>query len=115
MIRRPPRPTRPDTLFPSPTLFRSADTEPDHHPEARHWTIELALRLPGDCFEMMRWVGRCRHTTLAMLAHACLTMARRRATGRGANKPHRSPTPYRARGPAAAQTGRASCRERVWR
>src|SRR3546814_13805262 len=111
MRRRPPRSTRTDTLLPYTTLFRSADTEPDHHPEARHWTIELALRLPGDCFEMMRWVGRCRHTTLAMLAHACLTMARRRAPGRGAHKPHRPPPTYRARGPSAAQIGRASRRE----
>src|SRR3546814_15555334 len=107
MRRRPPRSTRTDTLLPYTTLFRSADTEPDHHPEARHWTIALALRLPGDCFEMMRWVGRFRHTTLAMLAPACLTMARRRATRRGADKPHRPPTPYRAPSPAAApESGR---------
>src|SRR3546814_11856140 len=30
MHRRPPRPTRPDTLFPYTTLFRSARTAPDH-------------------------------------------------------------------------------------
>src|SRR3546814_5110658 len=31
MIRRPPRSTRTDTLFPSTTLFRSADTAIAHH------------------------------------------------------------------------------------
>src|SRR3546814_2719753 len=64
---------------------------------------------------MMSEVGRCRHTTLAVLAHACLTMARRRATGRGANKPHRSPTPYRARGPAAALVARFGFSRRTQR
>src|SRR3546814_11814032 len=32
MIRRPPRSTRTDTLFPYTTLFRSAILEPDAHP-----------------------------------------------------------------------------------
>src|SRR3546814_10236065 len=31
MIRRPPRSTRSDTLFPDPTLFRSAQLEVDVH------------------------------------------------------------------------------------
>src|SRR3546814_20094466 len=30
MIRRPPRPTRSDTLVPYPTLFRSAQRQPGH-------------------------------------------------------------------------------------
>src|SRR3546814_20823117 len=34
MIRRPPRPTRPDTLFPHTTLFRSA--RPDRQRPPRH-------------------------------------------------------------------------------
>src|SRR3546814_15594425 len=35
MIRRPPRSTRTDTLFPYTTLFRSVDlAERDHHPAA---------------------------------------------------------------------------------
>src|SRR3546814_7574718 len=33
MIRRPPRSTRTDTLFPYPTLFRSDDGGPRHQPE----------------------------------------------------------------------------------
>src|SRR3546814_3723084 len=32
MIRRPPRSTRPDTLFPYPTLFRSPAQRQPHHP-----------------------------------------------------------------------------------
>src|SRR3546814_4691199 len=35
MIRRPPRSTRTDTLFPYTTLFRSIDPELAHH-ETRH-------------------------------------------------------------------------------
>src|SRR3546814_17478568 len=33
MIRRPPRSTRTDTLFPYPTLFRTDDGGPRHQPE----------------------------------------------------------------------------------
>src|SRR3546814_1193681 len=36
MIRRPPRSTRTDTLFPYTTLFRSGDARRDRLPEARH-------------------------------------------------------------------------------
>src|SRR3546814_4687791 len=42
MIRRPPRSTRPDPLFPYTTLFRSeehADPEPDQHLEERHQRV----------------------------------------------------------------------------
>src|SRR3546814_18038146 len=39
MIRRPPRSSRPDTLFPSPTLFRSQ--RPDQPPRS---LVRLALR-----------------------------------------------------------------------
>src|SRR3546814_13250364 len=53
MIRRPPRSTRTDTLFPYTTLFRSRPPGTDH----RHWDVDLlhpvaglaavALALPG--------------------------------------------------------------------
>src|SRR3546814_14102951 len=33
MLRRPPRPTRTDTLLPSPTLFRSPAHAIDHEPQ----------------------------------------------------------------------------------
>src|SRR3546814_2145543 len=35
MIRRPPRSTRTDTLFPYTTLFRSRQPQPQHHLQAR--------------------------------------------------------------------------------
>src|SRR3546814_17338706 len=46
MLRRPPRSTRTDTLFPYTTLFRSNDDPKagDDGPPVRH----LALRLPSD-------------------------------------------------------------------
>src|SRR3546814_5147871 len=36
MIRRPPRSTRTDTLFPYTTLFRSTNRPPSWHPAARY-------------------------------------------------------------------------------
>src|SRR3546814_17996687 len=41
MIRRPPRSTRTDTLFPSTTPFRSIATIPAHRPQD-HITLEMA-------------------------------------------------------------------------
>src|SRR3546814_16486034 len=51
MIRRPPRSTRTDTLFPYTTLFRSADATSRRHPSREHlsparirrWTARLAI------------------------------------------------------------------------
>src|SRR3546814_14448763 len=47
MIRRPPRSTRTDTLFPYPTLFRSADVDAGEvrHLERPHWHAELDMDL----------------------------------------------------------------------
>src|SRR3546814_1708427 len=48
----------------------------------------------------MRWAaglaGAATRLRPCSRTRLCLTMARRRAIGRGANKPHLSPTPYRA-------------------
>src|SRR3546814_8176724 len=56
MIRRPPKPTRPYTLFPSPTLFRSARAQPaierDHIANARVHRKALAK------IEHRRFVGQ---------------------------------------------------------
>src|SRR3546814_13603816 len=49
MLRRPPRPTRTDPLFPSPTLFRSAASRREQSP-ARAMT--LAMRSPLSCVVM---------------------------------------------------------------
>src|SRR3546814_17324691 len=42
MMRRPPRSTRTDTLFPDTTLFRSLGG-PDHHDPAGHWGPDLVV------------------------------------------------------------------------
>src|SRR3546814_11481918 len=51
MIRRPPRSTRTDTLFPYPTLFRSTDAHPYltgiHKPMEEELTLE-ALAVDGE-------------------------------------------------------------------
>src|SRR3546814_7991696 len=45
MLRRPPRLTRPDTLLPSTTLFRSRTAAPDPRPPARR--DPAVRRIPG--------------------------------------------------------------------
>src|SRR3546814_7406875 len=44
MIRRPPRSTRTDTLFPYTTLFRSRRTAQGHLSSGRHFTHVLSSR-----------------------------------------------------------------------
>src|SRR3546814_17567169 len=44
MIRRPPRSTRTDTLFPYTTLFRSAGLEHDQNGDATHDQVGLVWR-----------------------------------------------------------------------
>src|SRR3546814_3160182 len=56
MIRRPPRPTRTDTLFPYPTLFRSAE--------------EVVAELAGDDPIRVRAVGNCAAGAVALSAVA---------------------------------------------
>src|SRR3546814_17969193 len=79
MIRRPPRSTRTDTLFPYTTLFRSSleiwaghyDAPLDEREIARHYTLtsddlEIVGRRRGDATRLgfamllltMRWPGR---------------------------------------------------------
>src|SRR3546814_17514621 len=52
MIRRPPRSTRTDTLFPYTTLFRSSQTAP--RPRLR----DLPNRISIDEKDPRRWLGR---------------------------------------------------------
>src|SRR3546814_10359021 len=44
MIRRPPRSTRTDTLFPYTTLFRSHSLPDRSRGTARHWRVPRAVR-----------------------------------------------------------------------
>src|SRR3546814_15226094 len=48
MIRRPPRSTRTDTLFPYTTLFRSSPTskQGQRHERRAHWPRQAGTRLP---------------------------------------------------------------------
>src|SRR3546814_18833228 len=59
MIRRPPRSTRTDTLFPYTTLFRSVQVEQDEGYKARVRFLET----------------RPDPTTADALSHACMTIA----------------------------------------
>src|SRR3546814_2307141 len=54
MIRRPPRSTRTDTLFPYTTLFRSRDPVTRHRAAARERTLSARHRLAG------QFAHRCR-------------------------------------------------------
>src|SRR3546814_3355325 len=59
MIRRPPRSTRPDTLFPDTTLFRSSlltRSPRGHHPPTRHRL--LARRRPWQMVRARRRLRR---------------------------------------------------------
>src|SRR3546814_21165790 len=48
MIRRPPRSTRPDTLFPSTTLFRSSDSKTANSFLVGSWAKGTRVRPPRD-------------------------------------------------------------------
>src|SRR3546814_1347042 len=62
MIRRPPRSTRTDTLFPYTTLFRSHRTDrnrsrlhaPSQANEGRHWWSRLSRQQPGQRSQKLR-------------------------------------------------------------
>src|SRR3546814_5317501 len=62
MIRRPPRSTRTDTLFPYTTLFRSSHDEPLAYPGLAHF-LEHLLFLGSDGFtgeqRLMPFVRTC--------------------------------------------------------
>src|SRR3546814_9423878 len=54
MIRRPPRSTRTDTLFPYTTLFRSGD-DPVRHPDRRRPPAQPAPRARCQLRALMAW------------------------------------------------------------
>src|SRR3546814_5991554 len=73
MVRRPPRSTRTDTLFPYTTLFRSACAlfEEGDEPEVRQWLDQVAMENGGVCQDAMivetlqGWIDQDRkHTAL---------------------------------------------------
>ena len=63
----------------------------------RHWTIEECFEeakgeVGLDQYEVRRWDGWYRHITLAMLAHACLTVIRHHALEQGEKGATTAPT-----------------------
>src|SRR3546814_15989201 len=61
MIRRPPRSTRTDTLFPYTTLFRSGEGSYLGHLLSRHFLLALGLMALGPCSGIRRRWGVCCH------------------------------------------------------
>src|SRR3546814_10792290 len=65
MIRRPPRSTRTDTLFPYTTLFRSIDAGQRHRGRLLHWhcdgigqpALQLRKRIGVEVANIERWIG----------------------------------------------------------
>src|SRR3546814_12450971 len=102
MIRRPPRSTRTDTLFPYTTLFRSPLT-----------------RFPVETKKILVSAGEDqRPVAPAEIAAAVDRKARRAGQGRhryGLRRPDFKDRRPAGRQQARQEIGRASCRERVWK
>ena len=103
LIRR--KIAKPDELAFYLTLAAAAATLPDLVRVAgTRWTIEACFEAAKgevglDQYEVRSWTGWHRHVTLAMLAHAYLTVVRRAAIGgRGDRSRGRPPAPHRAGG-----------------
>src|SRR3546814_10983266 len=116
MVRRPPRSTRPDTLFPYTTLCRSLqqageereERQEQDHPDAKALALERG-RFAGVLQESGNVADGLVELRLALRARLCDLEALdgRLAAGRV------DLAVYRALQPP--QIGRASWRERVWR
>src|SRR3546814_20659947 len=87
MIRRPPRSTRTDTLFPSPTLFR-ADLGP--HARAGRLLLSRPLRGGGELAERARRQPHARRPALRLFHHPDRRRGARPAPARHP-APHRHP------------------------
>src|SRR3546814_6793027 len=97
MIRRPPRPTLTDTLFPYTTLFRS-DRLASHPVQSRHGTNDQHLPdvgLAGLCDPPEPTSGRCRseeHTSelqsLMRISYAVFCLKKKNKTINSTNTLH---------------------------
>src|SRR3546814_19473957 len=116
MIRRPPRSTRTDTLFPYTTLFRSShvrEARPIYTHSAQ--TVANGLALPFAAFlgyAIMLW--RLRKDRAALVPWAAPALLSMIATALLFWQTRATPAAQLLAIPGAhAQIGRASCRDRV--
>src|SRR3546814_20046456 len=118
MIRRPPRSTRTDTLFPYTTLFRSrcalrvlhrhVPYFPSMSCRRRRATVEVESRREVEMSEM-RVLKR---VVVLLAAWTSLVLGVSTALDDGASTPAQEP-PAAVSGPSEPEIGRASCGERV--
>src|SRR3546814_1513765 len=94
MIRRPPRSTRTDTLFPYTTLFRSRIGRPRQRGEALQQRIGIAQRL-RHLIEHRRLLKRTRseeHTSelqsLMRISYAVFCLKKKKQTTKNINNKH---------------------------
>src|SRR3546814_15022327 len=107
MIRRPPRSTRTDTLFPYTTLFRSADRPAQHiHPQ-------IDVRSAGDLLSRAGFAMPVVDGDSLTVRYSSLFSLMADLRGMGASNMLMSQPPQMLRGTLAREIGRASCRERV--
>src|SRR3546814_14456267 len=99
MIRRPPRSTRTDTLFPSTTLFRSPEI------------VTFGCRLNTYESEVMRGHARDAGLENAIVFNTCAVTAEAERQARQAIRRARRENPGATI--IVTEIGRASCRERV--
>src|SRR3546814_10877205 len=78
MIRRPPRSTRTDTLFPYTTLFRAVVRDNGGHAVALKWSMKNVYDVdPGEVFwaaSDVGWVVGHSYIVYAPLLHGCTTV-----------------------------------------
>src|SRR3546814_19082026 len=114
MIRRPPRSTRTDTLFPYTTLFRSPSNRPSN-PQARPNSVPELCMLTLYSY----WRSSASHRVrialnLKGLAYEVVPVHFLRDGGQQFSEAYRSLNPQR-RVPLLGAIGRASCRDSVCR
>src|SRR3546814_11532630 len=110
MIRRPPRSTRTDTLFPYTTLFRSSKHVTPH--SFRHATAVHLVAAGVDITVIRSWLGHVSLDTTNHYAQANLETKRKALEQVGAPAASTVP-PSWTREASMREIGRASCRERV--
>src|SRR3546814_17964514 len=122
MIRRPPRSTRTDTLFPYTTLFRSGNvlrTSASEPVPIRLVTIEKGVdawieEFQPDAVAIERVFARSDVSTVMGPAQAS-GIAMVCAARRGLPVALHTPSEVKAAVPGSGQIGRTACRERVWK